>query len=204
MQLKRGLIAYVLLLIASGCSGAAAGDGSSSQALASARLGDASEFEKGALADLVVTQAEYEQAVFATLDCIRERFPELEIEGPYTRPDGFTLGFDFVAHTGNDPSAIEEFSLLVEEADECEEFRASIESVWVEQHIPSGAERQEMRQGFVDCAERIGLEGIDSGMDYSAVLDAVAEHNNRTQDGLAYDCLYEFEVAFYEPFKPAS
>lgn len=203
MPLSHRLILLFLLVVAGGCSGAAAGGGSPSEELARVRLEGASDFEKEILEDLLVTQAEYERAVLATVDCVRDQFPELEIEGPYTSPNGFTMTFDYVAHTGNDPDSVDEFSHLVDEADAaCEGFRAGIESVWVEQHIPSGVEREEMQQAFVDCADRVGLSGLAIGMNLGEVLEKVAEHNNRTQDGLAYDCLYQYEVAFFEPFEP--
>lgn len=190
-----------VMIVGVGCAPAAGPNAESvSQRLASLYAGETTDFQRELLADLQVTREEYERAVFATLDCIRDRVPGLGVEGPFLRPNGVTMSYDLVSTTGNDPDALAEHDRLVALADSCSvEFLSNVEAVWLEQNIPTGSIRSEMRQAFIDCATGAGLTGLTNDMEYPEVLNAVAQYNNRAQDGRAYDCLYKYELAFTAP-----
>lgn len=191
------LAAYgVVLVVLVGCSSKTVDTDTPSQALARLVVDEASDYEKEILSDLVVTEAEYEKAVLDTLACVRERIPEIEVSEAYLRPDGIGLTFDLSAHTGSDPQAIQDFSNRLEAANDCENFRAEVETVWYEQHRPTGAERVEMQQEFFSCASQAGVEGLVFGMPAEEIIQRMGE----LQNGALSDCWFRYEIAFGEPF----
>jgi hypothetical protein len=156
--------------------------------------GGLSAYQKEILEDLTVTQAEYEGAVLAAMDCVEKEFPGAT-DGPTMRPDGFTLGFAIVGDSGT-PEAEERFAAASEREDACSvEFLSSVEAVWWEQHIPAGEERTSMQQAFVDCAAEAGLPGLRVDMPTQELQEKIQEYTN-AGDLAVFNCWTRYEIAF--------
>ncbi|MGK2965104.1 MAG: hypothetical protein ACSLFM_05815 [Tepidiformaceae bacterium] len=106
------------------------------------------EPQRDILSDGVVTEAEYERAVFATIQCLDEAGI------PHTDPewkeglDRRTLGFVIGPYTaGMDP----------ETYDRCyNEFQREVDSAWATQNAPTEDERQEREAVAVACVQERG------------------------------------------------
>jgi hypothetical protein len=181
----------VLVLGVTGCGEAADPADAPSRALARFVGSDASEYEQRILEDLVVTDTEYEQAVLDTLACFREKLPDLEVGDVYRRADGIGLTFDIGGPLDDARMA---------ETDVCEDYRAAVEVVWYEQHVPTESERVARQAEFFECAQQAGITELlpgtpDIGM---RVNELVLETQNRE----LFDCWDRFNIAFQTPFSP--
>ncbi|OUM43459.1 hypothetical protein [Arthrobacter sedimenti] len=85
-----------------------------------------SGYQQAVLEDLVVTEAEYRNAVDAIRDCVQDKGWDV---GPLTEQDGNQLGFQS-SYSGDAPPANEEMQA-------CEnEFMAQVGPIWVSQRVP--------------------------------------------------------------------
>lgn len=160
MRLRRGqafaaAIAATALLVA-GCS-TAREQGTLPDYVRAELDAGLSDFQRAILEDGVVTPAEYEQAVLATLSCldaegIPHSEPVLQQSGPSAPRWDYTVG----------PWPIEEderFSAIYRRC--LDEYQRAVASAWSHQEGPTESEMQALRQKAVECFRRYGLDASD-------------------------------------------
>jgi hypothetical protein len=132
-----------------------------------------SDFQRGLLADGVITPAEYEQATFAYIACLDDAgiphsVPEL------TTARGATPKWRF--QIGPWPSAAE----LTDVDNRCREENSSeIEEAWSLQEAPSQEEIDAVRDTAVACANAAGFSFADYDT-MAASLDSLSQEDQTT------------------------
>jgi hypothetical protein len=109
-----------------------------------------SQEQAAALADGVITGAEYEAAIWAAFACIRDLGNE-PIQEPSLSPDGFRLQFSFVSNPGTRNAALD-----------CHQHHSMlVEMKWAAQHTASPEQSAAARRSFHTCLLEAGFpEGI--------------------------------------------
>lgn len=136
--------------------------------LPSLPAGDGETFQKGLLQD-GITEAEYERAVFATLQCLVDgggayfSLQWVEHDGARTLQFGASglPGFE----PGDGPSLY----------DECwAEWSRAVEAQWSTQNEPSEAEQQAMEEAWVACVRSAGFD-VQSWDDKTTIVAKYGE-----------------------------
>lgn len=161
-----------------------------SERFANVLIDSASEFEREILEDRYVTAAEYERGVLAAKTCMEEA--GIAVEGPDPIYGDVVLSFTF------DEARFDEARM-----DACvEEFLNAVEWVWIDQNLPTGAEREELKENLFLClqADNIDIEGLsteDEGL-HSAIIVRIQEH--QAAGGQGTGCLDEHGLLWITPF----
>ncbi|MGH8873743.1 MAG: hypothetical protein ACRDVM_00600 [Acidimicrobiia bacterium] len=155
-----------------------------------------SPFQREILADGVVTEAEYERAMLTSRECVEQkgwRVGELD-----AGLNGFTLQFDMIWQTRDDPA---EDARLSDEAtkafDDCmNHFHFDVEQVFIQQHVPTGAEQQAQVAEAIACLARAGLAGVDEDSTDVEVSQAILSSSlDEAHKFEAEKCLYRYSQA---------
>ncbi len=128
---------------------------------------DLPEYQSGILADGEVTFAEYEQAVLATVECLRDR--GVEVVGPYRESDAGRYGGSLFVIGPRDLSRFYLWDLRsptlegIEEAEaaneECRrEYFDWVEIVYADSNEPTQAEWADWYRRLQTCLEANGVE----------------------------------------------
>ena len=114
-----------------------------------------SEFQREILADGVVTYAEYEKAVSAEYECVKDVYPNRTM-GPI-EPTRGQLAYTVETSFDEDMSAKE--IAAVDAADfKCREtYLEPVASKWASQDVPDADEREKMRPEVMACFAAAGL-----------------------------------------------
>jgi hypothetical protein len=126
-------------------------------------MANSSPFERGLLADGVLSFADYERSTFSMIDCVKERgfevihFKRMVVydlndtsPGPRLTTRGKYL-FSFVGSPGSDATT------LSSRVAECKRtYSAGIELLWAEHISPTLAEQQEIRDTMAECVRSAG------------------------------------------------
>ena len=143
------LIAFAALL--NSCAGS-----SSDEPTVDPTSGAVSPEQSEAIADGVITQAEYEKAVFATVQCLIDAGVRIVGEPAYDEETGTRLSFEW------DGGPTMEESLKTNELYfECKRTHSgAVESLWAAQNEPSEAELNAARKALGDCLRIAGVPGV--------------------------------------------
>ncbi len=137
-------------------------------------------FQREILSDGVVTFAEYERAVFRTVQCLREL--GYEVDGPELGARG--LFYDYWVTVGPEGSAA-----TSEAQDRCdEEYLRSVAFAWARQNELTGAELEAELERLRACLGEAGVE---------VAADATVEDLIELVDGVddeAFGCYLESPV----------
>ena len=159
---------------------------------------DTSAFQRDLIADGVVSRAEYEQAVFAAVQCLQQR--ALDVTDPIPSPNGITPEFNIISE-GEITPAVD--AHIEKSYNECAaEYLEDVEIVYVEQNILTGAERQAMLGAFAGCLTDAGVEGVTSGMGSDQLVDLLRNDPVARVDPAPFECYAQYEFAVLEPFEP--
>jgi hypothetical protein len=136
-----------------------------------AEVGEASVFQQSLLSDGLLTYPEYESAVLATVQCLRDRGISIITE-PHTAPGG-VLVFEFGGSTqfaGEAADRENEAARLAYEA--CyHEHQNVVDLAWARQTQVDERTLAEARSALRECLEEAGVEGIPpnaKGRDFQA------------------------------------
>ncbi len=132
-----------------------------------------SEYQRPAFADGVVTFAEYERAVLATMECLKAG--GLTVNGPSPRNNGRFLDFTFSAELKAGEATTEANARILQVSEKCDdEFRNDIERVWTQQNLLTPAQRDTQRAQLIECLRHAGAQlGLDA--DEEEVFKTVGE-----------------------------
>jgi predicted dehydrogenase len=109
--------------------------------------GSQTDFQEAALADGVVTFAEYERAMLATIECLRDGGVEVTDATPVP---GDRLTFEF--YSGDDDRE----AVRAAYQDCYERFAVAIDRAWATANAPTEEELQEARQALAECLRDAG------------------------------------------------
>ncbi len=160
-------VAVVIALVCSAC-----GSSSTDSTGASGSLppGVGSEFQREILADGLVTQAEYERAFDAVVNCMTSQ--GLVVFGPTPM-----MADRYLAYAVREGPQSESIMRTCEE----EFLDPYINHAWVTQRTPTGAAAENARIDYRDCVRAAGVELADDA-DYYQIEEAAKEPlNPRTQ-----------------------
>ena len=139
-----------------------------------------SGYQRQALADGVVTFAEYERAVLATIDCLKAG--GLTVEGPTPRNNGRLLDFSFGAERKPGESPADADTRILQISNKCDdEFRLDIDKVWTQQNLLTPAQRDVQRAQLIECLRDAGSD-IAVDADEEEVFKAAIE--DRDSEGV--------------------
>jgi hypothetical protein len=168
-------------------------------ALALAVVGCSRE-EPGPLDDGQVTQAEYDGALDAAVRCIEEKGYVFDrFRDNY---DGITKSIvvsfpDAGSESVGDEAAAEEEKLNAQ--DYCVAVHVfDVEKQWFAQHVPEGAERDQMWESLVQCLAEWGVTGVTPGDSTEEIVAAVFDADPDGLDGL--ECLDKHRMLWPEDF----
>lgn len=138
-------------------------------------LGPMSQFQQDVLQDNVLTFAEYEGAVAATVQCLRNEGVDV------TDPQYDGRQFTFVYGGTNDP---DELDAADEVYGRCySEYQDMVDVAWTVQSAPSEEEVQTIRDEIGACLRRLGL-AVPEHPSQAEIMDVVT--NGGTQ---AFSCM---------------
>jgi hypothetical protein len=195
-KLAVGLVGLVVV-VSSGC-GSEAGlvPGENPQSTPTERLAAAlwertTDEQRPLLADGSVTFDEYEGAILRVESCLDEA--GIQHEPMELRPDGFTLDFTYSF------SGFDELRM-----DRCfNRYATEVATVWTKQHVPTGAEREEMAAEYARCFERAGvdLSGLEPPYDPSFLSEFAyaSSASDLAVEQLVSECDAQFWVLFDQP-----
>lgn len=176
--LRLFMIGSVMLYVA--CDrGASSMDSSDLPHYVLTEMKDASEFEREILLDGIVTAAEYQQAVFATLQCAEEHGightePQLSHDGRRAPRYEFTVG----------PWPEEEDEKYTKLYKACvDEFLYGVLAAWMQQEGPSESQMAKGKDEVVVCMNEHGLQFPDF-----AAFEAAASTLSREQMAIFGNC----------------
>jgi hypothetical protein len=163
-HLRACTLAPVIVLLAYSCSGgsttpqnptASSTNGLDPVADAAAfALAHATEEQKGALADGIVTASEYEAATLATASCLTEQGIALADAPHWDEETRTRMRFSFVGGP-----TIEESQKTNALYEECRlKYSAAVEHLWITQDLPSETTLQKARASLEKCIREAGLD----------------------------------------------
>ncbi len=157
-------------------------------ALRSGRLaGNSTGFQREILADGIVTRAEYERAIAATIACMQQQ--GLAVTGPLEinagRFLGYVVGLGPDEGPGGAPSdTFESVQTLCEAT-----YLDGIAAAWIVQQQPTGSEAEAVRIDYVECLRERGLD-IDS----NASIDSFESDPTFVADRRARPCIEQYST----------
>lgn len=125
-----------------------------------AEAGKTSAFQQALLSDGLLTYAEYESAVLATVQCLRDRGIEIVTE-PHPAP-GEVIVFEFGGSTSfSGESAVRENEAARLSYEACyHEHQDVVDLAWARQHEVDERTLERARAALRSCLEEAGVEGI--------------------------------------------
>lgn len=135
-------------------------------------------FQEEILADDVVTPAEYERAVYATMSCVEEH--GWAVDDPEVGLDGYTLTFAVVWSTAADPHAEDALSAkAAQDFDTCAlEYLDRVEAAFARAQVPTGIDRRLAEESLVKCLAAAGVEDVPIGVAEEELIERIVSFEN--------------------------
>lgn len=114
-----------------------------------------SDYQKKILQDGTVSAAEYEQAIMASWQCVKDTGA---VADPVTPHGNRELGFGYLIEAATD----EQMAQMEQAAEECHTTYASdVSAVWANQNVLSAEDRDKKRPEVVECLRSHDVEVAD-------------------------------------------
>ncbi|MDR0504981.1 MAG: hypothetical protein LBG70_04140 [Bifidobacteriaceae bacterium] len=150
-----------------------------------------SAFQAAILADGVVTNAEYESAVMANWQCVKDA--GFEPDEPQWNGNNFEFGITVISQ--NEEAAEVNSTKQLAVWERCNtEYTNDVGDVWASQAVLSDSERDKMRPDVVACLRNHGLE-LPEDSDYAEIGAALATLDQSGQTA-AMECMQQYEEFF--------
>ena len=148
-----GLCVIFLASTFSSCSFGNASEERSSDQFAQS-IASSSQFQRELLSDGRLTYEEYERAVLATVQCVKDN--GIEIAKEIHSAPGKRIAFEFVGGTTEDERA--RASAVYEDC--YREFEETVDLVWAEQNAPDEKTLELARDALAQCLRAGGYQGL--------------------------------------------